>query len=308
MEVQEAAFLGFLWAAKMNCMVRGVATSLNGITRFPGLCSGVCFSCLRLRGRYNRVPPSQLKCSLRSSSFSNDFSRSLLASGWKSRSSTFEFWPKKKPKKNGKSEGCCCFCHLFFSSAVWALMSFICSSLSLILFRWSFPAGMKMLDIMSRLLSHIFWNIFNCLQCYVANYDNLAGCVFLFYCRFVILCSLLLVIKSKERIQRLCPPPAGEPVDTSLCSSAPPPEPVACEVPCSRDCVLSDWTPWSTCSQTCSSKNVEGKQMRTRSILAYNAGEGEMTCLSAATCAQPINFCFSTAWHSPLYFWSLVGV
>lgn len=64
-------------------------------------------------------------------------------------------------------------------------------------------------------------------------------------------------------------------MDRSLCSSSSAPEPVPCEVPCSRDCVLSDWTPWSTCSQTCSSKTVEGKQMRTRSILAYNAGEGE---------------------------------
>ncbi|XP_014824302.1 PREDICTED: thrombospondin type-1 domain-containing protein 7A-like [Poecilia mexicana] len=65
----------------------------------------------------------------------------------------------------------------------------------------------------------------------------------------------------------------GEPVDRSLCSSSAVLEPVSCEVPCARDCVLSDWTPWSTCSQTCSSKTVEGKQMRTRSILAYNAGE-----------------------------------
>lgn len=83
--------------------------------------------------------------------------------------------------------------------------------------------------------------------------------------------------KNLESQTDLWPLPAGQSVDTSLCSSGPPPEPVACDVPCSRDCVLSDWTPWSTCSQTCSSKNVEGKQMRTRSILAYNAGEGEMT-------------------------------
>lgn len=68
---------------------------------------------------------------------------------------------------------------------------------------------------------------------------------------------------------------SGVEVDRNLCSSSPAPEPVPCEVPCSRDCVLSDWTSWSTCSQTCSSKNIEGKQMRTRSILAYNAGEGE---------------------------------
>ncbi|XP_019734334.1 thrombospondin, type I, domain containing 7Ab isoform X2 [Hippocampus comes] len=81
----------------------------------------------------------------------------------------------------------------------------------------------------------------------------------------------------------------SEPVDESLCSSTPPPDPVACQVPCSRDCVLSDWTPWSTCSQTCSSKTVEGKQMRTRSILAYNAGEGGAMCPNSSSLQEVRN-------------------
>ncbi|KAM6967936.1 thrombospondin type-1 domain-containing protein 7A-like [Aplochiton taeniatus] len=67
-------------------------------------------------------------------------------------------------------------------------------------------------------------------------------------------------------------------VDSGLCEATPAPGPVACNVPCTRDCVLSDWTPWTTCSQTCSSKTIEGKQMRTRSVLAYNAGEGGALC------------------------------
>ncbi|CAL8355972.1 unnamed protein product [Arctogadus glacialis] len=85
-----------------------------------------------------------------------------------------------------------------------------------------------------------------------------------------------------------CVNSSGGEVDKSLCSSRLPPELVPCLVPCSRDCVLSDWTPWSSCSQTCSSKTIEGKQMRTRSILAYNAGEvrGGCHCKCQSDCNQ----------------------
>ncbi|XP_056331057.1 thrombospondin type-1 domain-containing protein 7A [Danio aesculapii] len=65
----------------------------------------------------------------------------------------------------------------------------------------------------------------------------------------------------------------GVEVEKEMCSDAVYPSPVPCVVPCPKDCALSLWTEWSTCSQTCSSKNAEGKQMRTRAILAYNAGE-----------------------------------
>uniref|UniRef100_A0A8C6LSW7 Thrombospondin type-1 domain-containing protein 7A n=1 Tax=Nothobranchius furzeri TaxID=105023 RepID=A0A8C6LSW7_NOTFU len=81
----------------------------------------------------------------------------------------------------------------------------------------------------------------------------------------------------------------GEPVDRNLCISSKAPEPEPCEVPCSRDCVLSDWTSWSTCSQTCSSKTIEGKQMRTRSILAYNAGEGGSLCPNSSVLQEVRN-------------------
>ncbi|XP_028835225.1 thrombospondin, type I, domain containing 7Ab isoform X4 [Denticeps clupeoides] len=71
----------------------------------------------------------------------------------------------------------------------------------------------------------------------------------------------------------LCINSDGETVDKKLCRDTLLPLPAACEVPCPRDCTISPWTAWTSCSQTCSSKTVEGKQMRTRSILAYNAGE-----------------------------------
>ncbi|KYO26723.1 hypothetical protein Y1Q_0019191 [Alligator mississippiensis] len=69
----------------------------------------------------------------------------------------------------------------------------------------------------------------------------------------------------------------GEEVDRQLCRDAIYPIPIVCEVPCPKDCVLSMWSGWSSCSHTCSGKTTEGKQMRARSILAY-AGEGGVHC------------------------------
>lgn len=72
----------------------------------------------------------------------------------------------------------------------------------------------------------------------------------------------------------LVPFAPGEEVPHHLCSELPRPEVVACEVPCARDCVVSEWSPWSPCSHSCSSKNAEGSQSRSRSIVALPA-EGE---------------------------------
>uniref|UniRef100_A0A670Z7D0 Thrombospondin type-1 domain-containing protein 7A n=1 Tax=Pseudonaja textilis TaxID=8673 RepID=A0A670Z7D0_PSETE len=74
--------------------------------------------------------------------------------------------------------------------------------------------------------------------------------------------------------QVVCISSDGEEVDRQLCRDAIYPVPIVCEIPCPKDCVLSTWSGWSSCSHTCSGKTTEGKQMRTRSILAY-AGEGK---------------------------------
>uniref|UniRef100_A0A3B5LNX1 Thrombospondin type-1 domain-containing protein 7A n=1 Tax=Xiphophorus couchianus TaxID=32473 RepID=A0A3B5LNX1_9TELE len=111
------------------------------------------------------------------------------------------------------------------------------------------------------------------------NFKGSALCEIDFF--LALYCVIMLFPHQKQTWREL--------VDRNLCSSLAVLEPVSCEVPCARDCVLSDWTPWSTCSQTCSSKTVEGKQMRTRSILAYNAGEGGSLCPNSSALQEVQN-------------------
>ncbi|NWV59055.1 THS7B protein, partial [Malurus elegans] len=76
-------------------------------------------------------------------------------------------------------------------------------------------------------------------------------------------------------LKAVCKSRRGEEVPHQLCSELPHPEVVPCEVPCARDCVVSEWSPWSPCSHSCSSKNAEGTQSRSRSILALPAQGGK---------------------------------
>ncbi|XP_075922309.1 thrombospondin type-1 domain-containing protein 7A isoform X2 [Petromyzon marinus] len=69
----------------------------------------------------------------------------------------------------------------------------------------------------------------------------------------------------------------GAEAGPELCGDPGFPTQLSCLVPCPSDCVLSEWTTWSPCSHTCSSKNAEGKQSRTRSILAFS-GDGGQDC------------------------------
>ncbi|KAG7457501.1 hypothetical protein MATL_G00227820 [Megalops atlanticus] len=88
-------------------------------------------------------------------------------------------------------------------------------------------------------------------------------------------------------------------VDRQLCRDAILPIPVACEVPCPKDCALSPWSPWSLCSHTCSGKATEGRQTRARAILAYNAGVGGTPCPNSSA-LQEVRSCNShpcTVYH-----------
>uniref|UniRef100_A0AAY4ECW1 Thrombospondin type-1 domain-containing protein 7A n=1 Tax=Denticeps clupeoides TaxID=299321 RepID=A0AAY4ECW1_9TELE len=64
---------------------------------------------------------------------------------------------------------------------------------------------------------------------------------------------------------------------------------VACVVACPGDCVVSSWSEWSPCSHSCSSKHAEGRQSRTRTILAL-PGEGGKSC-PAATALEEWRAC-----------------
>ncbi|XP_039883311.1 thrombospondin type-1 domain-containing protein 7B isoform X1 [Simochromis diagramma] len=67
----------------------------------------------------------------------------------------------------------------------------------------------------------------------------------------------------------------GEDVPDAYCVEGPPLAEEACEVPCSADCVVGPWSSWSTCSHSCASKTAEGRQSRTRTVLAIPQKDGK---------------------------------
>ncbi|XP_041940176.1 thrombospondin type-1 domain-containing protein 7B isoform X1 [Alosa sapidissima] len=87
----------------------------------------------------------------------------------------------------------------------------------------------------------------------------------------------------------VCVSAEGRPVPGELCSDEPPPAQVACEGACAGGCVVGSWSPWSLCSHSCSSKTAEGRQSRTRTILAL-PGEGGKAC-PAATALEEWRSC-----------------
>lgn len=68
---------------------------------------------------------------------------------------------------------------------------------------------------------------------------------------------------------------AGNVVPNTHCTDDPPPTEETCEVACSADCLVGSWSSWSTCSHSCATKTAEGKQSRTRTVLAI-PGKGNL--------------------------------
>ncbi|XP_067130629.1 thrombospondin type-1 domain-containing protein 7A-like isoform X2 [Centruroides vittatus] len=57
----------------------------------------------------------------------------------------------------------------------------------------------------------------------------------------------------------------------------PPHDTATCYVPCPEDCVISEWSPWSKCSVSCSDNHAGGEYFQNRTILAH-AGIGGKRC------------------------------
>lgn len=85
-----------------------------------------------------------------------------------------------------------------------------------------------------------------------------------------------LKLKSLFQLSYLNLPSSGEDVPIAHCADDPPPTEVACEVACPADCVVGSWSSWSPCSHSCATKTAEGRQSRTRTVLAI-PGKGNAT-------------------------------
>ncbi|KAM8857281.1 thrombospondin type-1 domain-containing protein 7B isoform 1-T2 [Synchiropus picturatus] len=77
-----------------------------------------------------------------------------------------------------------------------------------------------------------------------------------------------------------CVDPRGEEVPAALCRDDSPSTEISCHVPCPGDCVVSPWSAWSACSHSCATKTSEGRQSRTRTVLAL-PGKGGKPCPAA---------------------------
>ncbi|XP_046713402.1 thrombospondin type-1 domain-containing protein 7B isoform X2 [Silurus meridionalis] len=82
-----------------------------------------------------------------------------------------------------------------------------------------------------------------------------------------------------------CVTVTGDTVPIEQCPGDRPPVREPCQMPCPDDCVLGEWSSWSSCSHCCSGKQAQGKQTRSRLILAPPGEQGK-GCLPAPVLEQ----------------------
>lgn len=101
--------------------------------------------------------------------------------------------------------------------------------------------------------------------------------------------------------ESVCINPKGTHVSSSLCQMhlLPPKLLAPCYIPCPRDCVLAEWTEWSVCTVSCTSKEKKEFRTRQRRIIAEH-GLGGKPCPAKDTLieSEPCNYesCIGYLW------------
>ncbi|XP_067132725.1 thrombospondin type-1 domain-containing protein 7B-like [Centruroides vittatus] len=87
--------------------------------------------------------------------------------------------------------------------------------------------------------------------------------------------------------EAICINPKGKHVSSSLCQMhvLPPKLLAPCYVPCPRDCVLAEWTEWSSCKAECNSEEKEEVRTRRRRVIAEH-GSGGKPCPAKDTLTE----------------------
>ena len=98
----------------------------------------------------------------------------------------------------------------------------------------------------------------------------------------------------------------GTVVDYDMCADIPMPgRSTPCRKPCPNDCVISEWSPWSQCTERCSS-NVTGTQVRSRYFLAIgtNCSYSDSDLIETREC-NDMNFCTQPVYYIQREDWTV---